>query len=221
MATRGLRFEIIPHSDTEYQSKLLLSNIWDWCGDRWAFLSRECSTGDRISCYLEAILITLQGLSKTCRPSISYFGGAIPFWSVPGLGRGTPVWVVGGNSERHSVLGLTCDTAISGTAPPVWECFLSRRSARYSPNKPAIIVPAKNDPTEPPITAPLPTGQLAALLVQVPADVLVVPVMLDWDCCWLERPKDVRLKAKDPPVLLPQHVVNDWSLQHQLDMGAL
>jgi hypothetical protein len=74
------------------------------------------------------------------------------------------------------------------------------------------------------MTAPLPTGQLPAVHVPAPAVLLEVErgddtVGVELDCCLLERPRVVRLKEKDPP-LVPQHVVTVWSLQHQLGLDA-
>ena len=88
------------------------------------------------------------------------------------------------SSARHSVSGPTYETVVSGIASRY--CFLSRLEARYSPSKLAIRVPAKNAPTEDPITALLPTGQLAAFPVpvsvvryEVTVAVSVVPVGLE------------------------------------------
>jgi len=151
----------------------------------------------------------------TCRPSISYSGFPVP--TCPG--PVTTVEVVG-SSARHPDSGPIYDAVALGTAS--WCRFLSRLEARYSARRPATRIPAKNAPIADPITLLLLTGKLTAFPVPVAVTrheatvaVPVVPVGLDWDC-WLEKPKDVRLKGKEPTLLL-QHVVSSWLLQHQLE----
>ena len=79
-----------------------------------------------------------------------------------------------------------------------------------------MMVPAANEPTEPPTTAPTPTGQLGASQLPVSVGLPLVPAVVGEDC-WLERIKEVRLKEKVPP-LPPQHELALWSLQHQLGL---